>query len=148
MEYINLVAYVQRKIDNIFRAVRTWTQAYIDDIMCGAKPLPDLLDKLRTLFEIFLAYNISISPTKSYLNYPSVVLLSQRVDSLGLTTFVQKLKAIKLLTYPNTLRALKYYLAPDGLPEELHLLLCATCGAPSSPQDYAPPRSTARWPAT
>ena len=73
--YINSVAYVQREIDNIFRAVHAWAQAYIDDIVCGTKLLPDLLDKLRTLFEIFLAYNISISPTKSYLNYLDVVLL-------------------------------------------------------------------------
>ncbi len=82
--------------------------------MCGAKLLPDLLHKLRTLFEIFLAYNISISPTKSYLNYPNIVLLGQRVDSLDLTTSEQKLKAIKLLTYPNTLRALEYYLGLTG----------------------------------
>ena len=86
MGYINLVAYVQRKIDNILRSVRSWAQAYIDDIVCGAKSLPDLLDKLRTLFEIFLKYNISISPTKSFLNYPNMALLGQWVNSLGLMT--------------------------------------------------------------
>ena len=68
MGYINSVVYVQCKIDNILRNVQAWARAYIDDIVCGAKSLPDLLDKLRTLFEIFLAYNISSSPTKSYLN--------------------------------------------------------------------------------
>ena len=77
MGYINSVAYLQREIDNILHNIRAWTQAYIDNIVCGAKSLPDLLAKLRTLFEIFLAYNISISPTKSYLNYPNVVLLGQ-----------------------------------------------------------------------
>ncbi len=66
------------------------------------------------MFEIFLDYNISISPTKSYLNYPNVVLLGQRVDSLGLTTLEQKLKAIKLLTYPDTLGALECYLGLTG----------------------------------
>ncbi len=82
--------------------------------MCGAKSLPDLLDKLRTLFEIFRAYNISISPTKSYLNYPDVVPLGQQVDSLGSTTSEQKLKAIKLFTYSDTLGALEYYLGLTG----------------------------------
>ena len=82
--------------------------------MCRAKSLLDLLKKLRTLFEIFLAYNISISPTKSYFNYPDVVLLGQQVDSLGLTTSEQKLKAIKLLIYPDTLGALDYYLGLTG----------------------------------
>ena len=114
MGYINSVAYVQRKIENILYVVWAWARAYINDIVCGVKLLLDLLEKLQTLFEIFLAYNISISPTKSYLNYPNVVLLGQRVDFLGLTTFEQKLKALKLLTYPDTLGALKYYLGLTG----------------------------------
>ncbi len=98
MGYINSVAYVQREIDNILRSVRSWARAYIDDIVCEAKSLPDLLEKLRILFEIFLKYNISISPTKSYLNYLDVALLGQRVNSLGLTTSEQKLEAIRLLS--------------------------------------------------
>lgn len=55
-------------------------------------------------------YNISINPTKLYLNYPDVGLLGQRVNSLGLTTLEEKLRAIRLLTYPDTLKALEYYL--------------------------------------
>ncbi len=114
MGYINSVAYVQREIDNILRNIWSWVRAYIDDIVCGAKLLPDLLYKLQTLFEIFLAYNISISPIKLYLNYLDVILLGQWVDSLGLTTSEQKLKAIKLLTYPDILGALEYYLGLTG----------------------------------
>lgn len=114
MGYINSVAYIQREIDNILRDVQSWARAYVDDIVCGARSLPDLLNKLRTLFEIFLYYNISIKPTKSYLNYPDVALLGQRVNSLGLTTSEEKLKAIRLLTYPNTLGALEYYLGLTG----------------------------------
>ncbi len=53
MGYINSVAYVQREIDNILRSVWSWAQAYINDIVCGAKSLLDLLEKLRALFEIF-----------------------------------------------------------------------------------------------
>lgn len=60
MGYINSVAYVQREIDNILREVREWARAYVDDIVCGGKSLPDLLTKLRVLFDIFLRYNISI----------------------------------------------------------------------------------------
>lgn len=66
------------------------------------------------LFEIFLHYNISIKPTKSFLNYPDVRLLGQRVNSLGLTTSDKKLKAIRFLAYPNTLGALEYYLGLTG----------------------------------
>lgn len=114
MGYVNSEAYVQREIDNILRSVRDWARAYVDDIICGAKSLDDLLVKLRTLFEIFVAYNISIQPTKLFLNYPDVGLLGQRVDSLGLTTAEDKLQAIKLLSYPDTLEALEYYLGLTG----------------------------------
>lgn len=41
-------------------------------------------------------------------------LFGQRVNSLGLITFDEKLKAIYLLTYPNTLGALEYYLGLIG----------------------------------
>lgn len=76
--------------------------------------MADLLTKLRVFFEIFLCYNISIQPTKSYLNYPNITLLSQRVNSLGLSTFEEKLKIVHLLKYPKTLAALEYYLGLTG----------------------------------
>ncbi len=114
MGSINLVAYIQQEIDNILRGVRAWAQAYIDDIFCDAKSLPDLLDKLQVLFEILLRYNILIKPTKSFLNYSDVRLLRQRVNSLELTTSNKKLKAIRFLTYPDTLGALEYYLGLTG----------------------------------
>lgn len=114
MGYINSVAYVQREIDNILRDVRDWARAYVNDIICEAKSLDNLLVKLRTLFEIFVAYNISIQPTKSFLNYPDVGFLGQRVDSLGLTTAKDKLQAIKLPSYPDILGALEYYLGLTG----------------------------------
>ena len=54
MGYINLAAYVQRKINNIFWSIWFKAQTYINDIMCGARLLLNLLEKLQTLFEIFL----------------------------------------------------------------------------------------------
>ena len=114
MGYINCMAYVQREIDNILRDVQDWARAYIDDIICGGNSLDNLLYKLRILFEIFLRYNISITPTKLYLNYPDISLFGQQVNSLGLTTSDKKLKAIRLLHYLETLGALEYYLDLTG----------------------------------
>lgn len=86
--------YVQREIDNNFRSVWSLVPVYINDIVCVAKSLPDLLDKLQTLFEIFLNYNISICPIKSYFNYSNMAFLGQRVNLLGWITSEQKLNAI------------------------------------------------------
>ena len=95
---------------------------YIDDIICGATSVANLLQKLRILFEIFVAYNLSIKPTKTYLNYPDVIFLGQQVNVLGLTTFDDKLKAIQLLCYPETLGTLEYYLGLTGyLQSYIHL---------------------------
>lgn len=75
MGYVILVAYIQREIDKILRNMRAWARVYIDDIIYRAKSLSNLLEKLRILFDIFLGYNISIKPTKSFFNYPNVGLL-------------------------------------------------------------------------
>lgn len=53
MGYINLVTYVQRKINNNLCHIQAWAKAYIDDIIYNAKSLPNLLSKLRILFDIF-----------------------------------------------------------------------------------------------
>lgn len=90
--------------------MRDWARAYVDDIICRAKSLDDLLVKLRTLFKIFFAYNISIQSTNLFLNYPDIGFLGQKVNSLGLTTAKDKLQAIKLLSYPDMLGTLEYYL--------------------------------------
>lgn len=73
-----------------------------------------VITKLRILFDIFLEYNISIKSSKSFLNYPNVRLLIQRVSSLDLIISEEKLRAIKLLNYPKTLGALEYYLGLTG----------------------------------
>lgn len=70
----------------------------------------NLVIKLCTFFKIFLRYNISIQPMKSYLNYPNIALLGQCVNSLGLLTSKEKLKVVGLLKYLEILGALKYYL--------------------------------------
>lgn len=114
MGYINSVAYVQREIDNILRNVCDWARTYVNNIICGARFLDNLLSKLCILFEIFVTYNISIKLTKTFLNYPSVGLLGQEVNTLGLTTAKEKLNAIKLLQYPLTVGVLEYYLGLTG----------------------------------
>lgn len=87
----------------------------MDDIICRAKFLSDLLEKLRIFFNIFIPiYNISIKPTKFFFNYPNVRLLGQQVNFLGLNILEEKLRAIKHLTYLELLGILEYYLSLTG----------------------------------
>lgn len=114
MGCMNSIAYVQRRIDIILRAIKDFAQAYIDDIVVGSDSFQKHLYHLRKLFQILVEYNISISPSKTFLGYPNVNLLGRHVDSLGMATAEDKLKAISKLNYPTTLGDLEHYLGLTG----------------------------------
>ena len=66
------------------------------------------------LFMLLRSENITLAPTKSYLGYPSLMLLGQRVDSLGMTTAEEKIRAITALKVPSSLRELETFLGLTG----------------------------------
>ena len=114
MGYRNSPAYVQRMIDNILRPFRGFARAYVDDIVIFSNSLDDHLKHLHLVFEKLSGYNICLSPEKSFIGYPSVALLGQRVDAFGLATAEEKLAAITKLAFPQTLRQLEHYLGLTG----------------------------------
>ena len=71
---------------------------------------------MKKNFQIFRKYNISIKSFKTFLIYPSIRLLNQKVNFLKLTTDENKLRAINNLKFSIILRQLKHYL---GLTEWL-----------------------------
>ena len=114
MGYRNSPAYVQRMIDRILRPFRHFCRAYVDDIVIFSSSEEEHIQHLRQVFEALDEVNITLSPRKSFLNYPSVRLLGQKVDALGLATAEEKLAAITNLAFPKTLSALEKYLGLTG----------------------------------
>ena len=114
MGYKGSPPYVQRQTDKLLRPYRSFAKAYVDDMIVFSKTLAEHLQHLRTLFKLFQDRRISLSPGKSFLGYPTVILLGQRVDSLGLTTSEEKLAAISGLSFPRTLRDLEVFLGLTG----------------------------------
>ena len=114
MGYRNSPAYVQRMIDRVLRKHRAYARAYIDDIVIFSHSLEEHLQHLRAVFAELLKFNICLSPKKSFLGYPSVQLLGQKVDALGLATDKEKLAAIARLCFPRNLRQLDHYLGLTG----------------------------------
>ncbi|KAI1002601.1 hypothetical protein K3495_g5603 [Podosphaera aphanis] len=106
MGFRNSPAYVQRIIDTILRQER----AYIDDIVIFSRTFADHLRDLRSVFQKLTNHNIHLSPKKCFLNYPSVALLGQKVDALGLASAEDKLRATLSLRFSATLKQLEYYL--------------------------------------
>lgn len=114
MSYRNSLAYVQRRIDIILRPCRIFARAYVDDICIFSKSLQEHIVHLREVFRILNSYNIGLKPSKAFIGYPSVQLLGQRVDALGMTTAKEKLEAITALEFPKTLKGLETYLGMTG----------------------------------
>ena len=114
MGYRNSPSYVQRQIDRLLRSCRSFARAYIDDVVIFSRTEDEHLHHLEQIFKIFKQHNISIKPTKTFIAYPSVRLLGQKVNSLGLATDEDKLRAISSLKFPVTLRQLEHYLGLTG----------------------------------
>lgn len=57
-----------------------------------------------------MKYNIIVSLIKAYLKYFDISLLGYKVNSLGLISSKEKLKAISSLKSLSTLNELEYYL--------------------------------------
>ena len=113
---MNSISYVQRQIDNIFREIKNFTRAYVDNVICESKSFQEHFIYFRRLFSLLMKYNVFISAKKAFLDYPDISFLGQRVNFLGLATSEKKLKAISQLRYPRTLGDLEHYL---GLTEYL-----------------------------
>ncbi|KAI1002218.1 hypothetical protein K3495_g5988 [Podosphaera aphanis] len=114
MGYKNSVAFVQRQMENLLRPHKEYAKAYVDDIVIFSPTLQEHLYHLQEVFNMFKHRRIAISPTKSFIGYPSVQLLGQHVDSFGPSTPDDKLQAISKLVFPHTLKELESYLGMTG----------------------------------
>ena len=97
---------------------RKYTRAYINDIVIFFATLDEHIRHLRAVFATLLEFDICLSSKKSFLGYPSIQLLGQRVDALGLVSAHDKLDAIARLAFPKILRQLDHYLGLTGYLRE------------------------------
>ena len=114
MGFKNSPPYVQRQTDKLLRPFRTFARAYVDDIVIFSKTLHEHIEHLRQVFQLFTEKRVSLAPSKSFIGYPSIQLLGQRVDSLGLTTSEEKVAAIAALKFPRSLSDLDHFLGLTG----------------------------------
>ena len=110
MGYRNSPAYVQRIINKILRPYRHFCRAYVDDIVIFFTSLKKHLAHFRFVFSTFKKMNIYLSSRKSFLDYPFIQLLNQKIDVLKLTTAEEKFIVIINLFFSRTLAQLKKYL--------------------------------------
>ncbi|SCO14500.1 related to TY3B-TY3B protein [Fusarium fujikuroi] len=112
--FCNSPAYAQRYIDRLLRPYRSFCRAFINDIVIFSKSAAEHARHMDTLFRLFISKNLSISPTKSWIGYPSAQVLGFRVDALGLSTTAERVAAFAKLKFPRQLAALKQYIGATG----------------------------------
>ncbi|SCO06556.1 related to TY3B-TY3B protein [Fusarium fujikuroi] len=69
---------------------------------------------MDTLFRLFVSKNLSISPTKSWIGYPSAQVLGFRVDALSLSITAERVAAFAKLKFLRQLAALEQYIGATG----------------------------------
>ena len=94
MNFRNNSMYVQRQIDWLLRKYREFVRTYMNDIVIFNKTFDEHLFHLNIIFQLFKRMNIVIKSIKTYLNYFSIVLLNQKMNSLNFITIEKKLKII------------------------------------------------------
>ena len=114
MNFRNSSIYVQRQTDRLLRDYRDFIKTYVNDIVMFNKTLNEHLKHLIKVFNLFERINIAIKFFKIYLDYSSVTLLNQKMNSLELIIAKEKLKIISKLRFSITLKLLKSYLELTG----------------------------------
>ncbi|AEO66221.1 uncharacterized protein THITE_2044068, partial [Thermothielavioides terrestris NRRL 8126] len=90
---------------------------YCDDVIIGSCKFGTSSGHLAYLYVVFEAlrkYNISISPDKSFIAFPSATVLGQMVNSIGMSTIAERLVAITTLQFLYTLKDLEYFIGATG----------------------------------
>ena len=110
MGYRGSATYAQRQIDIILRGLEAYAKAYINDIVIFSATLEEHLKHLHAVFKLFGSYIVTLNPEKIFFSYPSITLLGQKVNGLGLTSAAEKVAAISNWKFPCNLKALESYL--------------------------------------
>lgn len=82
----------------------------IDDIIVRLSSFDEHIYHLRQNFQLFVDYNISIKPSKTFLGSESIDFLGQQVNTVGLASSKFILEAIAKIEFLSTLSELETYL--------------------------------------
>jgi hypothetical protein len=114
MGYCNSVAYVQRQMDIELESHKAYARIYVDDLFIFSDSLDDHIVHINAVLDRLAKLRITLNPNKSYIGFPTVKLLGQKVNALGLAAAQDKLDAIASLDFPRTLKDLEIYLGLTG----------------------------------
>ena len=94
MKYKKFFVYVQRQINRLLRFYRRFVKAYVNDIVIYSKTLKKHFIHFDKIFDMLDSNNISIKSKKTFIDYFTIHLLNQKINSLKLIIAKKKLKII------------------------------------------------------
>jgi hypothetical protein len=94
----------------ILRPYRQFARYYVDDIIIFFKIFEKHIEYLNTIFELFNRIEIIFKNSKIYFDYPSIILLKQRMNGLNIMYAENRIAAFKNLQFPQILKNLEKYL--------------------------------------
>ena len=109
MKWKDFFAYVQKKMNEIFKNY-SYVRVYIDNVIVFSSSFEKHLRHFSSIFAFFQQWNITLKIFKTYFEYFSIFLLSQKIDSFDLATTKKKLKIITKLFFSAFLKTLKKYI--------------------------------------
>ncbi|KZS89708.1 DNA/RNA polymerase, partial [Sistotremastrum niveocremeum HHB9708] len=83
---------------------------YIDDIVVYSRTFSEHIQHLDKVLSAIEESKITLSPKKSHVGFQSLLLLGQKVSRLGLSTYKQKIDAIRDLKEPTNVKELQTFL--------------------------------------
>lgn len=110
MGYHSSPAYIQRQMDQLLEG--TPGKAYSNNVVIATNgTIDEHLRDVKLVFARLKEKNIAISPKKSFFTAPTAVMLRRYVNSFGLSTTKERLKAVNALEFPRTLKDLKHFIS-------------------------------------
>ena len=94
----------------LLQSFHIFTRNYMNDVVIFSRTLKKHVQHLHKVFALFDFIEISLKPSKFYLDYLTVTLLDQQIDVLELIINAEKIKMISSLQFSFTLKILKSYL--------------------------------------
>ena len=94
MEYKRLLLYMQQQTDKILQKHCVYTKIYIDNIIIFFNTLAEYFEHFWQVFITFQDCRVVLRSKKSFLEYSSVSLFNQQVNSLSMLTLAEKIRII------------------------------------------------------
>ena len=109
-DFKNFSSYVQKQFDVMLHSYQAFIRVYLNDIMIFFRIFEKHCEHLSQIFELFKQKKIMLAFKKNFIDFSSITLLNQKINSLKMLIIDDKIKVILFLSFSLILKKLDYFL--------------------------------------